>query len=738
VLEIDLAALERGDGVRSWSWPPPAGEPRLSGSDVVGSWGGAALGLAVLAREAAEGRDDAHLFLVSAGDAVRRGLPTAARATVMARSPASGLLSEGQVGGDLGSLLAEIADVLLLRGRVDGPAVLTLRADGEARLRRAPELAGLDPVAVWHALAGSPDLIGPPGSTGSTGTKTEPRAVLSIGAGGERGLPFASLASGGERPSFVGRGGLGAVFGRLGLKALVVEGTPGEHAPTEEARALTQALAASPRLAARAAGGTFELLNAFAARGDLLAKGYTQDVPRATADALAQEAEERAVERGGCRGCPTPCGWVFERSDGGRRRAHFSASYALGTNLQLDSLDDSLHLLAACDGLAVDAKEVGALLALLARAREEDRVAGPALWGDADELVRTIQTLARTDPPAEPDDGLAMLRAGAIAFAEHYGLAAALPLSRGQVARPEKSYAAVLGQCVSSGGADPMRSFPFLVDAAGRARLESLCADLGPLPEGAEDPHRAAAKGRLVAWHEDLVSAVNATGFCAFSTAGLLADGLSDLDALAAKILPRELREAGGEWAALGPGARLLAAGANLVLLRRALDAGRAEADEERPAWARARLDEPGMLAEYKEWRGLDDAGVPLPERLAALGTPAARTTRPVGVDGGAAATAPAAGPRASGVRVNGRVELRAMGTLRDALGGRTSCELPLPATVLEVLGVLAEGDEGARRRLLDGALPIPTVWRAGARLAPESTVEAGDVLELVTAIGGG
>ena len=216
MLEVDLAALERGERARSWSWPPASGARERDGLDVLGSWGGAALGLALLAIEARAGRDDAGLFLVCAGDAVRRGLPTAARATVMARSPASGLLSEGQVGGDLGILLAGIADVLLLRGEVEGPAVLTIGPDGEARLRGAPELAGLDPVAVWRALAGTGEVR---------------RAVLSIGAGGERGLPFASLASGGEHPSFVGRGGLGAVFGRRGLKALVVEGAPGERPP---------------------------------------------------------------------------------------------------------------------------------------------------------------------------------------------------------------------------------------------------------------------------------------------------------------------------------------------------------------------------------------------------------------------------------------------------------------------------------------------------------------------------
>ena len=40
------------------------------------------------------------------GDGVRRGLPTAARATLASRAPLTGLLGDGQVGSDLGRRLA--------------------------------------------------------------------------------------------------------------------------------------------------------------------------------------------------------------------------------------------------------------------------------------------------------------------------------------------------------------------------------------------------------------------------------------------------------------------------------------------------------------------------------------------------------------------------------------------------------------------------------------------------------
>jgi len=718
VLRVDLRALEAGEvpRVRAWCGIEVEGLPP-GALERIGSWGGAALGLAWLAAHP----ETADAFLLAAGDAVRRALPTAARATVLARSPSTGRLSEGQIGGDLGLALARHADLVVLQGRTRLPgAVLVLAADGALRIEAHPELAGASPVATWRVLA-----------AGRAGQEGSP-AILSIGAAGEALLPFASLAGGGERPSFVGRGGLGAVFGALGLKAFVVHGRS-EAGDGRGRRELLAALTSSPRLSARAGGGTFELYGSFAARGDLRGRNYAQPVSVECAEALFEETRARGVERKGCAGCPTPCGWVFERSDGSRQRAHFSASYALGTNLGLETFDDSLELLALCDELAIDAKETGALLALLAEAQAARRVPGEPVWGDRERLGAAIRAIVAPSP-AEP---FADLARGALSFARRHGLEQALCSSRGEVARPEQGYAAVLGQCVSTGGTDPMRSFPFLVDAAGRERLEELCADLGPLPREVEDPSTPAAKGRLVYWHENLVSAVNAVGFCAFSTAGVLADGLCTLDRLAEWILPRELREPDeADWDARAPGERLLAAGASLVLLRRFLDARGGAPPDDRPAWAREQLEAPGMLDEYRAWRGLDPSGRPAEERIARLGTPFVLAAPPLRESPTAS---PARAPRATSASgASASIELRALGSLREVVGPRATVELPLPATVLDVLHELAARDARLARGLFDGPRPIPAVWRAGRRLAPEASVRAGDVLDLVTAIGGG
>jgi hypothetical protein len=238
-------------------------------------------------------------------------------------------------------------------------------------------------------------------------------------------------------PHFVGRGGLGAVLGALGLKAVAVLAPPlPERADPE----LTRLLLRSPRLAARAQGGTLELFESAAAAGEAIER----DDARAVASAIA--GAER--EPHGCRGCPTPCGWSFAGLTG-MQGARFGATRALGVDLGLASFEDALALLARCDALGLDAKEAGAVLALRAGAH--------GMRGDRAAFERALDGPARGEGPGAH---------GAAVLARELGVQGAIV--KGQAARASANLAALLGQCVASRGADPMRSFPFLRLRRGR------------------------------------------------------------------------------------------------------------------------------------------------------------------------------------------------------------------------------------------------------------------------------
>jgi hypothetical protein len=246
--------------------------------------------------------------------------------------------------------------------------------------------------------------------------------------------------------------------------------------------------------------------------------------------------------------------------------------------------------------------------------------------------------------------------------------------------------------------------------------MRALCAPL-ELPAGAEDPFDPRAKGRLVGWHEDLVLALDLTGFCAFSASALLSDRLADLDRLARWIAPAALREEPGF--ASRPGRALLAAGGELARAQREWNErwGWREADDV-PAWAAARLAVAGMEPEYRAYRA---------DRAAFLSS------------GAGARSEPANGsPEHGEARARGTVRLRAFGSLGAALGADCAIELDLPASAAEIVRTAAARHPEAAGTLLRGGEPLPALYRGGARLEPQSPVRAGETIDLLLVVGGG
>ncbi len=704
--------------------------------DRVGAWSGSALATALVYESVLHDPPHHAPLVLAVGECVRRALATAARTTIASIAPASGLYAEGQVGSDLGRRLARLCDALVLQGETGhAGAVLRLTDDADevrAELWSFPALVGLDPVRTQRLIAKE---------FGSC-------ATLCIGRAGERELPFANLAAGAAPPSFVGRGGLGAVLGRLGLKALAISAAPVEERESASSRGLVKLLSASPRLAERAAGGSFELFGAYGARADLRARNYADVVAPDDARAWSTRAGEREVGRKGCRGCPTPCGWVFENAepsvepqDGSiRRGGRFSAFYALGPNLGLRDFDAALPLLAACDDAGIDAKELGAALALVCMAQSAGRLPElelppGELWGNSAALRALIDDVAL-------GRGIGRrLTNGARAFAAEFGLAAEVFEAKGQALRLESNLAVLLAQCVSSRGADPMRANPFSVGHSNRATLVKLLAPLD-LPAGAEDPLDAAGKGRIVWWHENWMAAIDMSGFCAFSAAGLLADGVCDVDELARWIAPETLRAECAADATRSIGERMLAAGASITTLQRALNARLgARSEEDRPAFARATLDRPQMWPEYASLRGLDESGAPSRATWERVGEPSILDTRrPFLAAAPSVRCAPAAAgtlveePRSSGV-----VRLRASGLLERALGPDERVELVLPILLAQALREIERARPASKGMLLRASGEIvPAVYRAACRLDARDLVRAGDELHLVVALSGG
>ncbi|MHB8983973.1 MAG: aldehyde ferredoxin oxidoreductase N-terminal domain-containing protein [Carboxydocellales bacterium] len=144
-------------------------------------------------------------------------VPCSGRLSVGAKSPLTSTIKESNVGGTAAQALSSLGiKALVIEGQSSGKENYLLRLDGEgAALVPVPELAGMGNYRLVETLFAQ---YGPSYS------------IISIGPAGEQQLPVASVAVTnveGKPSRHAGRGGMGAVLGSKGIKAILVSSKGG-------------------------------------------------------------------------------------------------------------------------------------------------------------------------------------------------------------------------------------------------------------------------------------------------------------------------------------------------------------------------------------------------------------------------------------------------------------------------------------------------------------------------------
>lgn len=131
-----------------------------------------------------------------------------AKLAITAKSPLTGTISDGSVGGHAGAELKYAGyDALSIRGKAASLSYIYIDPD-RTEIRDASFLRGLGTFRTDEVLKEK--------------LQDEDLKILAIGPAGENMVPFACISS--ERYRQLGRGGLGAVFGSKNLKAIVIKG----------------------------------------------------------------------------------------------------------------------------------------------------------------------------------------------------------------------------------------------------------------------------------------------------------------------------------------------------------------------------------------------------------------------------------------------------------------------------------------------------------------------------------
>ena len=559
--------------------------------------------------------DPASPLLAFAGLLTGTFSPTGCRSTWCGRSPLTGIWDEANMGGHWGAELRFAGfDGLVVTGRSPEPVYLWIH-DGQAEVRPADHLWGLDHFETFETLR----------------AETDPKAQLaSIGPAGENLVRFANVMQGGQgHARTAGRGGMGALLGSKNLKAIVVRGTGKPTYPDQAAfRAFVREI--NQHIRTNSVGmsqlGTAGGVPATELTGDMPLKNWTlgnwkDEAARISGQRIAETIFDRHTH---CYACPIGCGKTVKIEQGPYAGVwghgpEYETLAGFGGNCQCDDLNAISWMNDLCNRYGMDTITTSAVIAFAMEAYEKglltkDDTGGIDLvWGDAGAIIAAIHTIARREGLGE------LLSKGVRAAAEEIGSEAeAFAIHVKGMELPYHGPRAFVDMAAN-----------YATAVRGACHLESLSYWLGYGlrfdvygwydPEQ-YDPHDSAGKGQIAAGFQNYMAVYNPLGICKFIAKG--------------KVEPRHIADlvnaaAGWQWTADD----LLQTGERLFNLKRLINLrlGVSRADdtlprrlltEPRPTGGAADVlpDLDAMLVEYYRARDWTPEGAPSAARLEVLG----------------------------------------------------------------------------------------------------------------------
>ena len=359
-------------------------------------WGGRLLISKFLLREVPPTCDPLgrhNKLIVAPGLLGDSSVTTTGKFSVGGKSPLTHGVKESDVGGEAGRKIAALGiKALVLEELPDMPTTAVLKVTQDRiELIDMPELKGR---LVSESIEMLRERFG------------KQAGIICIGPAGEMKMGGAGVAVSGPQDiqvRYAARGGLGAVMGSKGVKAIVVDdtGAPPETAfdaalLREAGKALVQGIMADPKTENRHKYGTPAVLTLCNEIGILPTRNFSAGRFEKAGEICGDKVADLIAERGGegrsgtpcVRGCVISCSNVFPDAAGKKTVAsiQYENIALLGSNCGIGNLDDIAELDDLCNQVGVDAIETGAAIGVAMEA-------GVIAFGDADgakDLVRQI------------------------------------------------------------------------------------------------------------------------------------------------------------------------------------------------------------------------------------------------------------------------------------------------------------------------------------------------------------
>jgi aldehyde:ferredoxin oxidoreductase len=298
-------------------------------------------------------------------------LVNTSRISIGAKSPLTGTIKESNAGGTVAAALGHLGiTAVVIEGQApDGElSFLRIDANGDASLVPAQAYKGMRTYALVEKIF---ELYG------------EKTAVLCIGPAGEYRLIAASIQTSdidGRPCRAAGRGGLGAVMGAKGLKALIVD-QGGKSADAiadpetfkEANKVIVKVIKAHPMagqvMPALGTAGLVAPVNSMGAFPSYNArKGVLEGWEKISGEAMAKLIQERGgnTTHVGCAQCIVHCSNEFVDKEGKyvTSSLEYETIWATGGMTGIDDLDTIARLDYLCDDIGVDTMSTGVAVAV--------------------------------------------------------------------------------------------------------------------------------------------------------------------------------------------------------------------------------------------------------------------------------------------------------------------------------------------------------------------------------------
>ena len=433
--------------------------------------------------------------------------PTAARLTVVSRSPLTGTVYDCSAGGRFAwRLKAAGLDAICLFGESPRPVVLVVSGDS-AELIPADTLWGETVRQTVAALA-------------------DRGSVAAIGPAGEQGVLFANIVMG--EGNSVGRGGLGAVMGRKRLKAVAVNGAMTvevadrkrfEHAHQDVMRLFR----ASPVIFGElgiAEYGTPALVDLMRQRRMAPTENFTKTVFEGSGNyagpAIRRDCKPK---KDGCYGCPIQC---KKSTPQGEHLPEYETVSHFGALNGIDDLAAIVKANTLCNDLGMDTISAAATLSAWGEARGR--------FPDAGEVPGLLDAIACRRGEGE------LLSLGSRRLAEALGkpwLSMSVKSLELPAYDPRGAYGMALAYCTSNRGGCHLRAYPISHEILRK-----------PV---ATDRFSFSGKARIIKIAEDTNAAVDSLVACKFSFFGATLEEYAELLASTTGLeySPQSLKEIG-------------------------------------------------------------------------------------------------------------------------------------------------------------------------------------------------